>query len=109
MRDLKWVRENPEIATASEVLEVYDTITEGVLFDRLEEICSAERDGRVLTKEQSETMKDALIKLNEYEMAEDDGMLVKLNNIPEDARIKILETINRIKNEGQGGLICILL
>jgi hypothetical protein len=43
MRDLKWVRENPEIATASEVLELYDTITEGVLFDRLEEICNAER------------------------------------------------------------------
>lgn len=46
VRDLKWVRENPEIATASEVLEVYDTITEGILFDRLEEICNAERDGR---------------------------------------------------------------
>ena len=33
----------------------------------------------------------------------------KLTNMPEDARIKIQETLQRIINEGSGGLICILL
>jgi hypothetical protein len=58
MRDLKWIRENPEIATANEVLELYDTITEGVSFARLEEICNAERDGRcvVMPRKVGETV-----------------------------------------------------
>ncbi len=38
-----------------------------------------------------------------------EGLSGKLTNMPEDARIKIQETLNRIINEGSGGLICILL
>jgi stage IV sporulation protein A len=38
-----------------------------------------------------------------------EGLAGKLNNIPEDARMKVQETLQRIVNEGSGGLICILL
>jgi stage IV sporulation protein A len=38
-----------------------------------------------------------------------EGLSGKLSNMPEDARIKIQETLQRIINEGSGGLICILL
>ncbi|MBQ3065039.1 MAG: stage IV sporulation protein A [Clostridia bacterium] len=38
-----------------------------------------------------------------------DGLNSKLSHMPEDARHKIGETIERIINEGAGGLICILL
>ena len=38
-----------------------------------------------------------------------EGLSGKLNNMPEDARIKVQETLQRIINEGSGGLICILL
>ena len=38
-----------------------------------------------------------------------EGLSGKLTHMPEDARIKIQETLQRIINEGSGGLICILL
>ena len=38
-----------------------------------------------------------------------DGLRSKLEHIPEDARQKLSETLERIINEGSGGLICILL
>ena len=38
-----------------------------------------------------------------------EGLSGKLTHMPEDARIKIQETLHRIINEGSGGLICILL
>ncbi len=38
-----------------------------------------------------------------------EGLLNKLNHMPEDARGKIQETLQRIINEGSGGLICIIL
>ncbi len=38
-----------------------------------------------------------------------DGLHNKLEHMPEDARRKIAETLQRIINEGSGGLICILL
>ncbi len=38
-----------------------------------------------------------------------DGLRAKLEHIPEDARQKLSETLERIINEGSGGLICILL
>lgn len=38
-----------------------------------------------------------------------DGMSAKLSHIPDDAREKLGETLERIINEGAGGLICILL
>jgi len=38
-----------------------------------------------------------------------DGLSSKLNNMPEDAQIKIQDTLQKITNEGSGGLICILL
>lgn len=38
-----------------------------------------------------------------------EGLSGKLAHMPEDARIKIQETLQRIINEGSGGLICILL
>jgi stage IV sporulation protein A len=33
----------------------------------------------------------------------------KLNRLPQDARHKLRETLQKILNEGSGGLICILL
>ncbi len=38
-----------------------------------------------------------------------EGLHNKLNRMPEDARIKLQETLTRIINEGSGGLICIIL
>ena len=38
-----------------------------------------------------------------------DGLHAKLEHIPDDARQKLSETLERIINEGSGGLICILL
>ena len=38
-----------------------------------------------------------------------EGLSNKLTHMPEDARNKIQETLQRIINEGSGGLICILL
>lgn len=43
-----------------------------------------------------------------YELV-NDGLHAKLENIPDDARTKLSETLERIVNEGTGGLICILL
>ena len=43
-----------------------------------------------------------------YELVKD-GMTAKLSHIPDDAREKLGETLERIINEGAGGLICILL
>lgn len=38
-----------------------------------------------------------------------EGLNSKLENMPEDARTKLCETLERIINEGSGGLICIIL
>jgi stage IV sporulation protein A len=38
-----------------------------------------------------------------------EGLTTKLSKMPEDARMKMRETIQRIINEGSGGLICIIL
>ncbi|MDR3215840.1 MAG: stage IV sporulation protein A [Clostridiaceae bacterium] len=38
-----------------------------------------------------------------------DGMNKKLNAMPEEARLKMRRTLQRIINEGRGGVICILL
>ena len=38
-----------------------------------------------------------------------EGVHSKLENMPDDARLKLSETLERIINEGSGGLICILL
>lgn len=38
-----------------------------------------------------------------------DGLHAKLENMPDDARAKLSETLGRIINEGSGGLICIIL
>ena len=38
-----------------------------------------------------------------------DGMQSKLYNMPEDAQVKFQETLQKIINEGSGGLICIIL
>ena len=38
-----------------------------------------------------------------------EGLHTKLSHMPEDARIKLSETLQRIINEGSGGLICIIL
>ncbi len=38
-----------------------------------------------------------------------EGLLTKLQHMPDDARLKLSETLQRIINEGSGGLICILL
>ena len=38
-----------------------------------------------------------------------EGLNAKLAHIPEEARLKLAETLERIINEGSGGLICIIL
>lgn len=38
-----------------------------------------------------------------------EGLQSKLHHMPEDAQMKIQETLQKIINEGNGGLICILL
>ncbi|MGI6114143.1 MAG: sporulation stage IV protein A, partial [Mahellales bacterium] len=38
-----------------------------------------------------------------------EGLSNKLHRMPEDAQIKLQETLQRIINEGSGGLICIIL
>ena len=38
-----------------------------------------------------------------------EGLKGKLSKMPDDARLKIKETLQKIINEGSGGLICILL
>jgi len=38
-----------------------------------------------------------------------EGLNNKLYKMPEDARSKLQETLQRIINEGSGGLICIIL
>ena len=38
-----------------------------------------------------------------------DGFNAKLSHMPEDARLKFRNALNRIVNEGAGGLICIIL
>ena len=43
-----------------------------------------------------------------YELV-NEGLHSKLEHMPDDARTKLSETLERIINEGSGGLICILL
>ena len=43
-----------------------------------------------------------------YELV-NEGLHAKLDHMPDDARAKLSETLERIINEGSGGLICILL
>lgn len=43
-----------------------------------------------------------------HELVNED-LQTKLNRMPEDARVKLRETLERIINEGTGGLICIIL
>lgn len=38
-----------------------------------------------------------------------DGLQNKLYHMPEDAQMKLQETLQKIINEGSGGLICIIL
>ena len=38
-----------------------------------------------------------------------EGLQNKLARMPEEAQMKIQETLQRIVNEGSGGLICIIL
>ena len=38
-----------------------------------------------------------------------EGLQAKLSKMPEDAQVKLQETLERIVNEGSGGLICIIL
>ena len=38
-----------------------------------------------------------------------DGMQNKIYRMPEDAQMKLQETLQKIVNEGSGGLICIII
>ncbi len=38
-----------------------------------------------------------------------EGLQTKLSKMPEDAQVKLQETLEKIVNEGSGGLICIIL
>ena len=38
-----------------------------------------------------------------------DGLTSKLASMPADTRAKLRKTVNRIVNEGKGGVLCILL
>ena len=43
-----------------------------------------------------------------YELV-NEGLHTKLEHMPEESRTKLSETLERIINEGSGGLICIIL
>jgi stage IV sporulation protein A len=43
-----------------------------------------------------------------YELV-NEGLRTKLEHMPEESRTKLSETLERIFNEGSGGLICIIL
>ena len=43
-----------------------------------------------------------------YELVSE-GLNTKLKRMPDDARMKLKQTLSRIINEGSGGLICIIL
>ena len=43
-----------------------------------------------------------------YELV-NEGLHNKLSRMPDESRIKLRETLQRIINEGSGGLICIIL
>jgi stage IV sporulation protein A len=43
-----------------------------------------------------------------YELI-NEGLHTKLEHMPDESRTKLSETLERIINEGSGGLICILL
>lgn len=43
-----------------------------------------------------------------YDIA-NEGLVTKIKSMPDDAKQKLIETLQRIINEGSGGLICILL
>lgn len=43
-----------------------------------------------------------------YELVSE-GLNTKLKRMPDDARLKLKQTLSRIINEGSGGLICIIL
>ncbi|MBD4337186.1 stage IV sporulation protein A, partial [Xanthomonas citri pv. citri] len=38
-----------------------------------------------------------------------DGLSVKINEMPDEAKTKMRRTITKIVNEGKGGVLCILL
>src|SRR5699024_8621683 len=38
-----------------------------------------------------------------------EGMNSKINKVPEDTQMKLQETLQKIVNEGNGGMICIML
>ena len=38
-----------------------------------------------------------------------EGLTAKINALPENARSKLQETLQKVINEGSGGLICIIL
>jgi stage IV sporulation protein A len=38
-----------------------------------------------------------------------EGLDAKINSLPENARSKLQETLQKVINEGSGGLICIIL
>ena len=76
------------------------------------------------TEKQSEELVNYLLKEFENEPAKiwesnifgkslhelvNEGLHNKLNRMPEDAQLKLQETLQRIINEGSGGLICIIL
>lgn len=43
-----------------------------------------------------------------YELV-NEGLNTKLSHMPNDARVRLSETLEKIINEGSGGLICIIL
>jgi stage IV sporulation protein A len=72
------------------------------------------------TKEQSDSLieyinanQDNLLELNTFGKPLDemihDKFIEKLHRMPEDVQVKFQETLQRIINEGSGGLLCIIL
>jgi stage IV sporulation protein A len=43
-----------------------------------------------------------------YELV-NEGLHTKLSHMPDDARMRLSETLQRVINEGAGGLVCIIL
>ena len=67
--------------------------------------------GYAIITHKDEKISDAMKFKNEYEALNElvnEGLQTKLAKMPVEAQMKLQETLERIVNEGSGGLICII-
>ena len=62
----------------------------------------------IIKKFRKEIWRPFIEAVQRYELV-NEGLHTKLEHMPEESRTKLSETLERIINEGSGGLICIIL